>query len=105
MVPGSQGRCGKEMDVCRQMFLVPMNDGMCAFAVLTQPARCRVLLLLLLLLQAKRGLHSNKEVQVPRVNDVSTPGNGQRAKQYLPFLQRAGKLFGLVENVSSGMWC
>lgn len=54
------------------------------------------------LLQAKRGLHSNKEVQTPRVNDVSTPGNSQRAKQYLPFLQRAGKLFGTVENVSSG---
>lgn len=52
--------------------------------------------------QAKRGIHSNKEVQTPRVNDVSTPGNGQRAKQYLPFLQRAGKLFGLVESVSSG---
>jgi staphylococcal nuclease domain-containing protein 1 len=54
--------------------------------------------------QAKRGLHSNKEVQVPRVNDVSTPGNGQRAKQYLPFLQRAGKLFGTVEMCSSGEW-
>jgi staphylococcal nuclease domain-containing protein 1 len=54
------------------------------------------------MLQAKRGLHSNKEVQTPRVNDVSTPGNGQRAKQYLPFLMRAGKLFGTVENVSSG---
>lgn len=54
--------------------------------------------------QNKRGIHSNKEVQTPRVNDVSTPGNGQRAKQYLPFLQRAGKLFGTVENVSSGEW-
>lgn len=54
--------------------------------------------------QAKRGIHSSKEVQQPRVNDVSTPGNGQRAKQYLPFLQRAGKLLGLVENVSSGEW-
>lgn len=64
---------------------------------------CPLLLLTLLPpLQAKRGVHSNKEVQVPRVNDVSTPGNGQRAKQYLPFLQRAGKLLGLVENVSSG---
>jgi staphylococcal nuclease domain-containing protein 1 len=59
-------------------------------------------LLLLCASQAKRGIHSNKEVQTPRVNDVSTPGNGQRAKQYLPFLQRAGKLLGLVENVSSG---
>jgi staphylococcal nuclease domain-containing protein 1 len=36
------------------------------------------------------------------VNDVSVPGSGARAKQYLPFLQRAGKLLALVENVSSG---
>ncbi|KAF8068404.1 elongation factor G [Scenedesmus sp. PABB004] len=52
--------------------------------------------------QAKRGIHSSKEVAVPRVNDVSTPGNGARAKQYLPFLQRAGKVAGVVEMVSSG---
>eukprot|EP00879_Flechtneria_rotunda_P013848 GHRR01014464.1.p1 GENE.GHRR01014464.1~~GHRR01014464.1.p1 ORF type:complete len:545 (+),score=253.02 GHRR01014464.1:424-2058(+) len=52
--------------------------------------------------QAKRGIHSSKEVSVPRVNDVSLPGNAARAKQYLPFLQRGGKLQGLVENVSSG---
>jgi hypothetical protein len=53
-------------------------------------------------LQAKRGKHSSKEVSVPRVNDVSAPGQGARAKQYLPFLQRGGKLLGLVESVSSG---
>lgn len=53
-------------------------------------------------LQAKRGIHSSKEVSTPRVNDVSTPGNAARAKQYLPFLQRGGKLLALVESVSSG---
>lgn len=53
-------------------------------------------------LQAKRGKHSSKEVSVPRINDVSAPGQGARAKQYLPFLQRGGKLMGLVESVSSG---
>jgi hypothetical protein len=53
-------------------------------------------------LQAKRGKHSSKEVSVPRINDVSAPGQGARAKQYLPFLQRGGKLLGLVESVSSG---
>lgn len=52
--------------------------------------------------QAKRGKHSSKEVSVPRINDVSAPGQGARAKQYLPFLQRGGKLMGLVESVSSG---
>jgi hypothetical protein len=55
-------------------------------------------------LQAKRGKHSSKEVSVPRINDVSAPGQGARAKQYLPFLQRGGKLLGLVESVSSGEW-
>eukprot|EP00882_Tetradesmus_deserticola_P005631 GHRQ01005927.1.p1 GENE.GHRQ01005927.1~~GHRQ01005927.1.p1 ORF type:complete len:442 (+),score=261.50 GHRQ01005927.1:56-1327(+) len=52
--------------------------------------------------QAKRGKHSSREVSVPRINDVSAPGQGARAKQYLPFLQRGGKLLGLVESVSSG---
>lgn len=55
-------------------------------------------------LQAKRGIHSSKEVTIPRVNDVSTPGNAARAKQYLPFLQRGGKLLAQVESVSSGRW-
>lgn len=54
--------------------------------------------------QAKRGVHSSKEVTVPRINDVSTPGNAARAKQYLPFLQRGGKLLAQVESVSSGEW-
>jgi hypothetical protein len=58
--------------------------------------------LLLFCVQAKRGKHSSKEVSVPRINDVSAPGQGARAKQYLPFLQRGGKLLGLVESVSSG---
>lgn len=39
---------------------------------------------------------------MPRANDVSGPGNSQRARQHLPFLQRAGKLQAMVESVSSG---
>lgn len=41
---------------------------------------------------AKRGLHSNKEVAVPRQNDVSAPGNAARARQFLPHFQRATKM-------------
>jgi len=50
---------------------------------------------------AKRGIHSSKEVSTQRVNDVSLPGNAARAKQYLPFFQRAGKLPATVEWVLS----
>jgi hypothetical protein len=39
---------------------------------------------------SKRGVHSAKEPPANRVNDVSTPGSATRAKQYLPFFQRAG---------------
>jgi staphylococcal nuclease domain-containing protein 1 len=51
---------------------------------------------------AKRGLHSAKEVPTPRTNDVSQAGNAARARQYLPFFQRAGKLHAVVEYVLSG---
>ncbi|GFR42157.1 hypothetical protein Agub_g3009 [Astrephomene gubernaculifera] len=51
---------------------------------------------------SKRGLHSPKEPPANRVNDVSAPGQATRAKQYLPFFQRAGKMQGVVEYVLSG---
>ncbi|KXZ48282.1 hypothetical protein GPECTOR_29g59 [Gonium pectorale] len=51
---------------------------------------------------SKRGVHSAKEPPANRVNDVSTPGSAARAKQYLPFFQRAGKMAGIVEYVLSG---
>jgi staphylococcal nuclease domain-containing protein 1 len=51
---------------------------------------------------SKRGVHSAKEPPVNRVNDVSAPGSAARAKQYLPFFQRAGKMLGIVEYVLSG---
>ncbi|EFJ43941.1 hypothetical protein VOLCADRAFT_95870 [Volvox carteri f. nagariensis] len=51
---------------------------------------------------SKRGVHSSKEPPANRVNDVSTPGSAARAKQYLPFFQRAGKMTGVVEYVLSG---
>lgn len=51
---------------------------------------------------AKRGIHSSKETAPPRVNDVSLPGNSARAKQYLPFFQRSGRVAAVVEYVLSG---
>lgn len=42
--------------------------------------------------KAKKGIHSTKEAPPTRVNDVSLPGNSARAKQYLPFFQRSGRM-------------
>jgi staphylococcal nuclease domain-containing protein 1 len=53
--------------------------------------------------KGKRGLHSPKEPPAaPRLNDVSGAGGAARAKQYLPFLQRAGRVPAVVEYVLSG---
>ena len=51
--------------------------------------------------RAKKGMHSGKEAPLHRVNDVSLPGTGARAKQYLTFLQR-GRVSGVVEFVITG---
>ena len=52
---------------------------------------------------AKRGVHSAKEAPAaPRLNDVSGAGGVARAKQYLPFFQRAGRVPAVVEYVLSG---
>ncbi|RNA25196.1 staphylococcal nuclease domain-containing 1-like [Brachionus plicatilis] len=48
----------------------------------------------------KIGVHSTKEPTTMRVADVSTDLN--KAKQFLPFLQRSGKMDALVEYISSG---
>lgn len=48
----------------------------------------------------KIGVHSAKEPVTMRVADVSTDLN--KAKQFLPFLQRSGKMDALVEYVTSG---
>ncbi|KAK5606467.1 nuclease domain-containing protein [Crenichthys baileyi] len=47
-----------------------------------------------------KGLHSKKEVPIHRVADIS--GETQKAKQFLPFLQRAGRSEAVVEYVFSG---
>jgi len=46
------------------------------------------------------GLHSTKELTTMKVADVS--GDVSKAKQFLPFLQRSGRIDALVEFVSSG---
>jgi staphylococcal nuclease domain-containing protein 1 len=50
----------------------------------------------------KKGQWSSKEPPRPHVNDVSQAGSGARAKQHLPFLQRAGRLAAVCEFVLSG---
>ena len=52
--------------------------------------------------KGKKGLWSSKEPPIPRVNDISIPGAGARARQHLPFLQRAGKMNGICETVLGG---
>ncbi|KAM9311355.1 staphylococcal nuclease domain-containing protein 1 [Gastrophryne carolinensis] len=47
-----------------------------------------------------KGLHSKKEIPIHRVADIS--GDTQKAKQFLPFLQRAGRSEAIVEYVFSG---
>uniref|UniRef100_A0AAY4C3L9 Staphylococcal nuclease domain-containing protein n=1 Tax=Denticeps clupeoides TaxID=299321 RepID=A0AAY4C3L9_9TELE len=47
-----------------------------------------------------KGLHSKKEIPIHRVADIS--GETQKAKQFLPFLQRAGRSEAVVEHVFSG---
>ncbi|XP_077999812.1 staphylococcal nuclease domain-containing protein 1-like [Glandiceps talaboti] len=47
-----------------------------------------------------KGLHSKKDPPIHRVADLS--GEPQKAKQFLPFLQRAGRCEGIVEFVASG---
>ncbi|XP_001635744.2 staphylococcal nuclease domain-containing protein 1 [Nematostella vectensis] len=47
-----------------------------------------------------KGLHSKKEPPIHRVADLS--GEAAKAKQFLPFLQRAGRSSAIVEFVASG---
>lgn len=52
--------------------------------------------------KGKKGQWGSKEAPAPRVNDVTAPGSATRAKQYVPFLQRAGRVTGIVEYVLGG---
>lgn len=51
--------------------------------------------------KARKGVHSSKDPPIHRVNDVSQSSSA-KAKQFLPFLQRAGTVTALVELVISG---
>lgn len=51
-------------------------------------------------LKEKKGVHNPREAPARHVNDVSRDVN--RAKQFLPFLQRAGRTRALCEYVLSG---
>lgn len=47
-----------------------------------------------------KGMHDKKNIPTHRVTDMT--GNVAKCKQFLPFLQRAGRMQGLVEFVASG---
>ncbi|TPX59628.1 hypothetical protein PhCBS80983_g02339 [Powellomyces hirtus] len=49
---------------------------------------------------AQKGIHSAKEAPLLRISDASA--NFGKAKQFFPFLQRAGNVAGVVDYVSSG---
>ncbi len=50
--------------------------------------------------KSTKGLHDKKNVPARRIADVS--GDVAKSKQFLPFLQRAGRMQGVVEFVASG---
>jgi len=52
--------------------------------------------------KARKGIFSNKDAPVTRYNDLTVPGSAMKAKQHLPFLQRAGTVSGVCEYVLSG---
>jgi len=47
-----------------------------------------------------KGLHSSKDAPVHRIADLS--GDVSKSRQFLPFLQRAGRSIGVVEFCASG---
>lgn len=49
-----------------------------------------------------KGLHSKKLTPEVRFNDLTIQGSASKARQHLPFLQRAGKMSGVCEYVLSG---
>ena len=51
-------------------------------------------------LKNAKGVHSKKDAPTHRISEVS--GDAAKAKQFLPFLQRAGRINGIVEFVASG---
>eukprot|EP00959_Pyramimonas_sp_CCMP1952_P196387 4106161-Pyramimonas_sp.AAC.1 len=50
----------------------------------------------------KKGVHSSKEAPVTHINDLSGREATQKARQFLPFLQRVGRVHAVVEVVLSG---
>jgi len=53
-------------------------------------------------IKSKKGIHSAKEAPVNHVNDLSGREATQKARGFLPFLQRSGRVSAVVEVVLSG---
>jgi len=50
--------------------------------------------------KSTKGMHSTKNIPTRRIADLS--GDVNKSKQFLPFLQRAGRMQGVVEFIASG---
>ncbi|KAK3258937.1 hypothetical protein CYMTET_32042 [Cymbomonas tetramitiformis] len=95
--PGEPGANVAEMVVVRGLASVVRHRGeddrsMHYDALLEAESRAQ---------KQKKGMHSSKEPPVQHLNDVSF-GPSNKAKQFLPFLQRSGTVTALVEMVMNG---
>ncbi|KAL2643329.1 hypothetical protein R1flu_010916 [Riccia fluitans] len=52
--------------------------------------------------KGKKGIHSQKETPAMHINDLSLQGTTNKARQFLPFLQRQKRLPAIVDYVLSG---
>jgi len=50
--------------------------------------------------KSAKGMHSTKNVATRKINDIA--GDVNKSKQFLPFLQRAGRMTAVVEFIASG---
>ena len=50
--------------------------------------------------KSAKGMHSTKNIPTRRIADLA--GDVNKSKQFLPFLQRAGRMQAVVEFIASG---
>jgi len=53
-------------------------------------------------IKARKNIHGGKKPGAPRINDLSSHGSQAKSKQFLPFLQRSGRVHAVVDYVLSG---
>ena len=53
-------------------------------------------------MKQRKGMHSGKTPAPPRTNDLSVNGTQAKSRQFLPFLQRSGRVHAVIDYVLSG---